>query len=225
VNGLTAARGLRRSLDDAGGVMRISVPALGDAFGRGRMTARARAGIEGVLQRAGVEVRPSLTAGDGDGWVTLRIVPGSVPPPEVAAAGLLMPSLPPRLAAATAVFMPLLVAVAIALGGGSQPAESTAATRVAPLERAQTALLRADYKTAIALTEQAAPARVPQVRATVVSALLARARSAQRQGQYAKAIRLARRASRFGRAPGAAQIVVQASAGLDLLRSGRSARR
>ena len=81
VNGLTAAKGLRRSVEGAGGVMRISVPALGDAFGRGKLTSRARTGIEQVLSKAGLEVVPSLNDPGNDGWVTLRIAQPSSGPP------------------------------------------------------------------------------------------------------------------------------------------------
>ena len=205
--------------------MRISVTALGDTFGRGRLTERARRGIDQVLRRAGLQVHPSLVEPGGDGWVTLRAVPPLDPPP--AAAGLFMPSLPPRLAAATGLLLPLLLVVAVAFADGPRPAASRAAPPPAPsaLDRAEAAMLAADYKGALALTEQAAPARVPALRRTIVSALMSRARSSQRAGAYAQAIRLARRAARFGSAPGAARLVVQSRAGLRLLRSGRSARR
>ena len=225
MHGLTAARGLRRCVDDAGGVMRISVGALGDTFGRGRLTVRARAGMEQVLRRAGLQVHPSLVDPGPDGWVTLRAVPPLDPPP--ASAGLFMASLPPRLAAATGLLLPVFLVVAVAFADGPKPTPSNAAAPAAPslVEQADAAMLAADYKRALDLTSRAAPSRVPAVRRTIVSALMSRARSAQRGGSYAQAIRLARRATRFGSAPGAARLVVQSSAGLELLRSGRSARR
>jgi hypothetical protein len=227
VNGLTAARALRRSVDDAGGVMRISVTALGDTFGRGRLTERARTGMEQVLRRAGLQVHPSLNDPGGDGWITLRAIPPLDAPP--ASAGLLMPSLPPRLAAATGLLLPLLLVVAVAFADGPRPAASTAAPRATPapsaLEQADAAMLAADYKRALSLTAQADARRVPALRRVIVSALMARARASQRAGSYAQAIRLARRAARFGSAAGAARLVVQSSAGLRLLRAGRSARR
>jgi hypothetical protein len=228
VNGLTAARGLRRSVDDAGGVMRISVNALGDTFGRGRLTQRALGSMEQVLRRAGLQVHPSLLDPGGDGWVTLRAVPPLDPPP--ASAGLFMPSLPPRLAAMTGLLLPLFLVVAVAFADGPKPTASNAAPRPAPpapslLAQADAAMLAADYKRALELTSRGAPLRVPALRGEIVSALMSRARSAQRAGSYAQAIRLARRASRFGSAPGAARLVVQSRAGLRLMRSGRSAGR
>ena len=249
MNGLTAAKGLRRSVDQAGGLMKISVGALGDAFGRGRMTPRAKAGIENVLRRAGLEVDPPLTAA-GDGWVTLRVADParattppfatgrpSVPAPtdprarQTSAAvlravadevrALPRPHLPASLAAALALLVPVAVAGAV-VGAEDDPAPRPAAVRTDPrtqlLDDADRALLAGDYKRAIKLTERADPARVPKLRGQVVGALLTQARTAQRGRAYVRAIRLSRRAARFGHAPGAAQIVRQSRAGLDLRR-------
>jgi hypothetical protein len=233
VNGLTAAKGLRRSVDQAGGRMRISVGALGDAFGRGRMTPRAKAGIEQVLRRAGLEVVPPLTA-DGDGWVTLRVASASAAPPPPGAAGptvfhavadelraLPRPHLPASLAAALALLVPVTVAGAV-VGAEDDPAPKPAAVRADPraqlLDDAHSALLAGDYKRAIKLTTRADPARVPRLRGQVVGTLLTQARTAQRGRAYVRAIRLSRRAARFGHAPGAGRIVRQSRAGLDLRR-------
>jgi hypothetical protein len=235
VNGLTAAKGLRRSVDQAGGIMRISVGALGDAFGRGRLTPRALAGIEQVLRRAGIEAVPPLTQ-PGDGWVTLRVAAEAptAPPPrggsgptvfhavaeEVRA--LPRPHVPASLAAALALLVPVAVAGAVVGSDGDAP-QRAAAVRADPrtqlLDRADGALLAGDYKQAIELTEQAEPLRVPRLRAQVAGSLLHQARTAQRGRAYVRAIRLSRRAARFGRAPGAAQIVRQSRAGLDLRRA------
>jgi hypothetical protein len=237
VNGLTAARGLRRSVEQAGGIMRISVGALGDAFGRGRLTPRARAGIEQVLRRAGLEVVPGLGEA-GDGWVTLRARAAAPPAPpgrggtgpavfsavaeEVRA--LPRPHVPASLAAALALLVPVAVAGAVVNAGDDAPSPVAAQTashtdpRTALLDRANTALLAGDYKQAIRLTGQADPLRVPRLRTQVAAALLHQARTAQRGGAYVRAIRLTRRAARFGHAPGAARIVRQSRAGLDLRR-------
>ena len=240
MNGLTAAKGLRRSVDQAGGAMRISVGALGDAFGRGRMTARAKQGIEQVLRRAGIEVVPPLTA-DGDGWVTLRVAapaPAQQPPVTPPYAGPVAssvlravaeevravprPHIPASLAAALALLIPVAVAGAVvgSEGDPSDPAPARTAThpRASLLDRAETAFLAADYKQAVKLTVAADPQRVPALREQIVGSLLNQARTAQRGRAYVRAIRLSRRAARFGSAPGAARIVRQSRAGLDLRR-------
>ena len=232
MNGLTAAKGLRRSVDQAGGRMRISVGALGDAFGRGRLTPKARAGIEQVLGRAGLEVVPPLTAA-GDGWVTLRVAAASPPPspgggsPTVFHAvadelrTLPRPHIPASLAAALALLVPVAVAGAV-VGAEDDPAPRAAAVRADPraqlLDEADSAMLAGDYRRAIKLTTRAAPERVPRLRVQVVGSLLHQARTAQRGRAYVRAIRLSRRAARFGHAPGAARIVRQSRAGLDLRR-------
>jgi hypothetical protein len=234
VNGLTAAKGLRRSVDQAGGVMRISVGALGDAFGRGRLTPRALAGIEQVLRRAGIEAVPPLTQ-PGDGWVTLRVSAEAPAPPSRGGSGptvfhavaeevraLPRPHVPASLAAALALLVPVTVAGAVVGADGDAPQRAAAVRpdpRIQLLDRADSALLAGDYKLAIKLTEQAEPLRVPRLRAQVAGSLLHQARTAQRGRAYVRAIRLSRRAARFGRAPGAAQIVRQSRAGLDLRRA------
>jgi hypothetical protein len=213
--------------------MRISVGALGDAFGRGRMTPRARTGIETVLRRAGLEVDPPLTAA-GDGWVTLQVASTPAPPPPLGGGGptvfhavadelraIPRPHIPASLAAALALLVPVTVAGAV-VGAEDDPAPRPAAVRADPraqlLDDANTAYLAGDYKRAVKLTTSADPARVPLLRAQVVSSLLHQARTAQRGRAYVRAIRLSRRAARFGRAPGAGQIVRQSRAGLDLRR-------
>jgi hypothetical protein len=206
--------------------MRISVAALGDAFGRGRLSSRALAGIERGLERAGVAATPTLLGTGGEGWVTLRLAADAEAAP-IPSAGLLMPSLPPRLAAATGVLMPLLLVVAVALADGPRPTASTAApvARQAAPATPDAALRAGDYRRAIALAEATDPARIAEVRGRAISTLTAQAMAAQREGAYVRAIRLARRAARFGSAPGTRRIVVQSRAGLDLRRRGLSARR
>jgi hypothetical protein len=222
MNGLTAAKGLRRSVEQAGGTMRISVAALGDAFGRGRLTVRARAGIEHALARAGLAVTPGLNE-PGDGWVTLRLATPVAPP-----AGASGPRVPASLAAAAAFLLPFLLAAAIVLPNDEpapapEPAARTVDPRTQLLDRANTALLAGDYRQAIALTGRADPARVPRLRAQVVAALTHQADVALGDRAYPRAIRLARRAARFGRAPGAAEIVRKAQAAVERRR--RSERR
>jgi hypothetical protein len=211
MNGLTAAKALRRSVEQAGGTMRISVPALGDAFGRGRMTARARAGIEHVLARAGLAVTPGLNE-PGDGWVTLRATA-----PVVPADAAVRPRVPASLAAAAAFLLPFLLAAALVLPNDEpSPQPERAARTVDPraqlLDRANTALLAGDYREAIALTGRADPARVPRLRAQLVAALTHQAELALYDRAYPRAIRLARRAARFGSAPGAGELVRDAQA-------------
>jgi hypothetical protein len=233
VNGLTAAKGLRRSVEGAGGVMRISVPALGDAFGRGKLTVRARTGIEQVLSRAGVEVVPSLNDPGNDGWVTLRTAQPSQSPPS--AAGSVAPRLmevrpqrhlkpAPFLAAALAFLVPVLLVIALASPDANRPGRAAADTQTAATpptslsEQANAALLAGDYTRAVRLTREATPTRVPALRRRIAASLTTQARTAQRNRAYVRAIKLARRAARFGEAPGASAIVRQSRAGLDLRR-------
>ncbi len=211
--------------------MRISVAALGDVFGRGRLTPRAKAGIEHALNRAGVAVVPSLLASP-DGWVTLRAVtPVSAMPPTVLGAvadevrALPRPRVPASLAAAMAFLVPVLLAGAFHLpaeGGATPPATTPVADTRDPktllLDRANTALLAGDYVEALKLSGRADPARVPKLEAQIIESLLTQAHTAQRGRAYVRAIKLARRAARFGRAPGAGTIVRQSRAGLDLRR-------
>lgn len=233
MNGLAAAKGLRRSVDAAGGTMRISVTALGDAFGRGRLTPRARTGIELVLRRAGLEVVPPLGEPDGDGWVTLQPLPADAPPPPPFR--LTMPSGAPlgvsplqrrrlkQLGGALAIIVPLLAVLAIALpDSGPAPRRADAETTPKPptlAEQARTALRTGDYTLAVRLTKRDDPSAVPALRATIAEELVEKARAAQRERAYVKAIQLARRAARYGRAPGAAEIITASRAGLDLRRA------
>jgi hypothetical protein len=239
MNGLTAAKGLRRSVDAAGGAMRISVLALGDAFGRGRMTERARSGIEQVLFRAGLEVVPSLSDPDNDGWVTLQPLSegASAPPPPpplrtpfTVPLKASLPSSPVQrrrfkhLAAALAVIVPVLAVLAIVLPDssprpGRADAESTPRASTSPPDPAAAALREGDYTLAVRLTRQSDPAAVPALRARIARELVRQARAAQREKAYVRAIQRARRAARYGRAPGAAQIIAQSRAGLDLRRA------
>jgi hypothetical protein len=239
VNGLTAAKGLRRSIEDAGGVMRISVPALGDAFGRGKLTTRARTGIEQVLARAGVEVAPGLNDPSGDGWVTLRIAqeaPGGGPLPAPSAprgaSGPRLVEVGPRrqlrpapFLAALAFLVPVLLVIALASPDANRPGRAAAETeQTTPsrpdtlLDKANSALLAGDYTAAVRFTRQADPTRVPALRQRIAAALTTQARAAQRRRAYVRAIKLSRRAARYGRAPGASAIVRQSRAGLDLRR-------
>ncbi len=160
MSGFAAARGLHRSVDEAGGTMRISVTALGDVFGRGRLTPRAMAGIEHALARAGVDVVPGL-ATSPDGWVTLRaMAPASEMPPTVMGAvadevrALPRPRIPASLAAAMAFLVPVLLAGAFHLPaeGGATPPRTVAEVRdpqTTLLDRANTALLAGDYVEAL----------------------------------------------------------------------------
>jgi hypothetical protein len=221
-NGLTAAKGLARSVESAGGLMRISVPALGDAFGRGKLTTRAKTGIEQVLAKAGVTVEPSLTDPANDGWVTLRIAkdaPAPIVPPEVephASAA----QRPARLIVGVLAFLvPGLLVLALASPDANRPGRAAAETTTPTVqEQADDALLAGDYTKAVRLTRQADPAKVPALRRRIAAALVTQARSAQRRKAYVKAIKLSRRAARYGRAPGASQIIRQSRAGLDLRR-------
>lgn len=228
----TAARGLRGSVERAGGAMRISVPALGDAFGRGKMTARARTAIEQVLDRQGLEVTPSLVEA-GEGWVTLRlaadrVVPAprvATTPAEVAAAAArrmresqlvaaLRPRIPaslrvPAAVATTGFLIPGLLVAAFALA--TQPD----APEPRPVTPAEQALRNGDFRAAV----RATPAReVAAMRARIARRLVAEGRVALRDGAYVRAIQRARRAARYGEAPGAAGVVVSGRAGLDLRR-------
>lgn len=237
MNGLTAAKGLRRSLEQSGtGVMRISVGALGDVFGRGKMTGRARTGIEQVLTRAGVVVEPSLADPAGDGWVTLRLADGAAPSGPAAApiapaatptAGRRHLQPAPFLAAALAFLVPALLVLAFSLpDSGTRPGRAAAdqtptvasASPDTLLQRADKALLAGDYRMAVRYTQEADPTRVPALRPRIATALTTQARTAQRRRAYVRAIKLARRAARYGRAPGATAIVRQSRAGLDLRR-------
>ena len=214
--------------------MRISVPALGDAFGRGKLTVRARTGIEQVLAKAGLDVVPSLNDPASDGWVTLRIAqeaPG--PPPAAGQSGPRLVEVRPQrhlqpapfLAAALAFLVPVLLVIALASPDANRPGRATADTQqTAPatpetlLDRANTALLAGDYREAVRLTREADPERVAALRQRIAASLTTQARTAQRNRAYVRAIKLARRAARFGRAPGATTIVRQSRAGLDLRR-------
>jgi hypothetical protein len=223
VNGLTAAKGLRRSVENAGGLMRISVPALGDAFGRGKLTRRARTGIEQVLARAGLEVTPGLNDPANDGWVTLRVVADA--PPPAASHG------PARgtvavVAAALAFLVPVLLVLALASPDANRPGRANAETATTtaqtdtrtPRQRADDALLAGEYTEAVRWMRRADPAQVPALRRRIAGALITQARAAQRKRAYVRAIKLARRAARYGPAPSAGQIVRQSRAGLDLRR-------
>ena len=234
MNGPTAAKGLRRSVEGAGGLMHISVPALGDAFGRGKLTSRARTGIEQVLAKAGLEVVPSLTDPANDGWVTLRITQDAPAPPP--AAGPAEPRLvevgphrhlkpAPFLAATLAFLVPVLLVIALASPDANRPGRATAETQQtapsapdSPRDRANTALLAGDYRAAVRLTQEADPSRVPALRRRIAASLITQAKIAQRSRAYVRAIKLVRRAARFGRAPGAGTIIRQSRAGLDLRR-------
>ena len=234
MNGLTAAKGLRRSLEGGAGVMRISVPALGDAFGRGRLTTRAKTGIEQVLAKAGVEVVPSLNDPANDGWVTLRIAePAPAPQLPAGPAGPRLVEVRPQrrlkpapfLAAALAFLVPVLLVIALASPDSGRPGRAAAETQQAEpstpetlLDRANTALLAGDYRRAVGLTREADPSRVPALRQRIAASLTTQAKTAQRHRAYVRAIKLARRAARYGRAPGAGVIVRQSRAGLDLRR-------
>lgn len=234
VNGLTAAKGLARSIESAGGIMRISVPALGDAFGRGKMTARAKTGIEQVLAKSGVVVEPGLNDPANDGWVTLRLesmVPHalSAPSPSQPAplqipetTGVITARRPATfILGALGLLVAVMLVVAFASPDANRPGRAAAdqPQQATPLERADDALLAGDYRLAVRLTQQADAGRVPALRAKIAGALVQQARAAQRQGAYVKAIQLSRRAARYGRAPGASQIIRQSRAGLDLRRA------
>lgn len=200
--------------------MRISLAALGDAFGRGKLTVRARKGIQQVLERAGLDVSPDLwTAADGD-WITLTL---AQPRDPAAPVRDLMPprTVPPSLAAAVAFILPVLLAgfFVIPSIGAERAAQVTVKPVSTPVERAHVAIRAGEYRTAVRLTAAADARQVPAVRAAISRKLLADARAAQRTGAYVRAIKLARRAARYGPAPAARQIVLQSRVGLDLRRA------
>jgi hypothetical protein len=225
-NGLTAAKGLALSVERAGGLMRISVPALGDAFGRGKMTARAKTGIEQVLNKAGVSVEPGLNDPANDGWVTLRVAKGAaapITPPEVEPQASIGHQRPATfIVAALAFLVPILLVIALASPDANRPGRASAETQTSLQEQADDALLAGDYTKAVRLTREAEASKVPALREKIALSLVNQARAAQRQRAYVKAIKLARRAARFGRAPGSAQIIRQSRAGLDLRRQEQS---
>lgn len=200
--------------------MRISVNALGDAFGRGRLTLRARKGIQQVLERAGLDVSPDLwTAADGD-WITLTIAQPRDPAAEVRD---LMPprQVPPSFAAAVAFILPVLLAGMFVIPsiGAERAAHVTPKPVASPTEQAQVAVRAGEYRTAVRLVTAADPAALPALRTRISEKLVADARTAQREGAYVRAIKLARRAARYGSAPGASQVVLQSRVGLDLRRA------
>jgi len=295
-----AARGLRQSVERAGGSMVISVSALGDAFGRGKVTPRSRAGIEMALASAGVAVVPRLTSPEAADWVTLQLAELAVPQPAAAPhgpapagaaaaqadddvarmslgaliAGLvgtvlgfvlgsathavvlgvlawavvflvrargealraaLAPRLPRPLRAPTtfgaATFaLPALVLAALVLapaGSDTEPERPAATTRTAPVQdarseqlaRAERAFAEGDYLAAMRLTRAADPARVPDLRTRIAGALLVDARAALAQRRYVRAVQLAKRAQRYGRAPGVGGVLREGRAGLDRRRA------
>ncbi len=79
-----SARGLRASVERAGGDLRISQTALADAFGRGRLNPRARTGIDRALAAAGVAAEPPLADAPAGAWLTLRLADPPTPPDRVA---------------------------------------------------------------------------------------------------------------------------------------------
>jgi len=336
-----AARGLRQSVERAGGSMVISVSALGDAFGRGKVTPRSRAGIEMALASAGVAVVPRLTSPEAADWVTLQLAELAAPQPAAAyaspaapvppaayaspaaaaaphapapaaaaphgpapagaaphgpapagaaaaqadddvarmslgalIAGLvgtvlgfvlgsathavvlgvlawavvflvrargealraaLAPRLPRPLRAPTtlgaATFaLPALVLAALVLapaGSDTEPERPAAPTRTAPVQdarseqlaRAERAFAEGDYLAAMRLTRAADPARVPDLRTRIAGALLVDARAALAQRRYVRAVQLAKRAQRYGRAPGVGEVLREGRAGLDRRRA------
>lgn len=219
MNGLTAAKGLRRSVEQAGGTMRISLTALGDAFGRGKLTVRARKGIQQVLEKAGLDVTPDLWTAEPGDWVTLSV---AQPRPAGAPVRDLMPprQVPPALAAAVAFILPVLLASVFVIPsiGAERAAQVTTKPSSTPAEQAQVAVRAGEFRTAVRLVRSADPEQVPRVRSQIAQALVRQARAAQRERAYVRAIKLARRAARYGPAPQAGQIVTQARAGLDLRR-------
>jgi hypothetical protein len=231
VNGHVAAQGLRRSVEQAGGTLHISVNALGDAFGRGRLTPRARAVIGRALAQAGLETHPSLTTvGPGD-WVVLRLAPrpfelpasnGAEARSRRARGGLrsLIPA--PRVTVSLLAAGGLLVGTALAVpetDGEGRPEPAAAAAEPADLnpsalEESHRALLEGDYRAAVKLAERGDPKLVAATRRQVVASLMLDARVAQLEGRHAEVIRLARRAARFGHAPGARRLVLEATAAM-----------
>lgn len=220
MNGLAAAKGLARSVEQAGGTMRISLNALGDAFGRGKLTVRARKGIQQVLEKAGLDVTPDLWTAEPDDWVTLSIAQPRNPAAPVRD---LMPPrrVPPSLAAAVAFILPVLLASFFVIPsiGAERATQVTTKPSSTPAEQAQVAVRAGEYRTAVRLVRSADPEQLPALRAQIARALTTEARMAQGRKAYVRAIKLARRAARYGQAPGASQIVRQSRAGLDLRRA------
>ena len=90
-------------------------------------------------------------------------------------------------------------------GRARATAETSQTAPAAPeslLDAGDTALLAGDYTAAVRFTRRARPRRVPALRQRIAASLVTQARTAQRERAYVRAIRLARRAARFGRAPG-----------------------
>jgi hypothetical protein len=177
-----------------------------------------------VLDRAGLTATPALADAGPGAWITLRVAPGAEPAPTPSK-GLLMPSLPPRLAAATGLLIPVFLIVAVALADGPRPSSSNASPGARSIATADDALRAGDFRRAVALAEQRDPAQIARVRGTIVSTLTAQAMAAQREGAYVRAIRLSRRAARFGSRPAPRGSSASRAAGLDLRRRGLSARR
>jgi hypothetical protein len=177
-----------------------------------------------VLDRAGLTATPALADAGPGAWITLRVAPGAEPAPTPSK-GLLMPSLPPRLAAATGLLIPVFLIVAVALADGPRPSSSNASPGARSIATADDALRAGDFRRAVRARRAARPGADRPVRGTIVSTLTAQAMAAQREGAYVRAIRLSRRAARFGSAPGTSRIIRQSRGGLDLRRRGLSARR
>lgn len=227
MNGLTAAKGLRRSVEQAGGTMRISVTALGDAFGRGKLTARAKTGIEQVLLRAGVAVEPSLPLVQPGDWVTLRLATAADEPPDPPR-DLGFARLPTTIAAALT-FALLALPVAAFLLPADDPAPEPAITRAAatiaapapapaprpsPIRLARAALADGEYYEAVRLAASVDRSLARPMRTRAAAALMFDAQLALARGDDAEALHLARRAARYGRAEGMRKLVERAKARL-----------
>ena len=162
---------------------------------------------------------PSLNDPANDGWVTLRIAqaaPGRRPPPARAGRASsrsgpqrhLKPA--PFLAAALAFLVPVLLVLALASPDANRPGRAAAETQqTAPPAPALAARPREHRAAGRRLPPRrcASPARPtrrasPALRQRIAASLITQARTAQRNRAYVRAIKLARRAARFGRAPG-----------------------
>ena len=130
----------------------------------------------------------------------------------------------PFLAAALAFLVPVLLVIALASPDANRPGRAAADTQTAATpptslsEQANAALLAGDYTAAVRLTREADPDGCPRCAGGSPRRSPTQARTAQRNRAYVRAIKLARRAARYGKAPGASAIVRQSRAGLDLRR-------
>jgi hypothetical protein len=127
-----------------------------------------------VLDRAGLTATPALADAGPGAWITLRVAPGAEPAPTPSK-GLLMPSLPPRLAAATGLLIPVFLIVAVALADGPRPSSSNASPGARSIATADDALRAGDFRRADRASPSSATRADRRVAGTIVSTLTAQA--------------------------------------------------